>query len=114
MVIEHEGSPLALILTEKKIWTVSLLSFQKKLLLEGGFMEGLSFSSFTLSTEILMISINGWGILLYNINNCQTPVGILSLGDRSWNLNTDDRGNVILLSSERSGYSSLWIYKIRR
>ena len=61
-----------------------------------------------------MIAVNGWGILLYNINNCQTPVGILSLGDRVWNLNTDDRGNLSLLGNERSGYLSWWIFKIRR
>ena len=76
--------------------------------------NGLAFSSMKHTFNHLFIAIANSGVLVYNTNSFGCPIGVLSLGQRQWKLQGDDRGNLSLLSSESTGYSSWWVFKVRR
>lgn len=114
ILLDYDGSPLALALTPNKLIAINLLTFQKKIILQTQLAQGLEFASLNQTLGHCFISIDGWGILIYNVNSFDAPCGVLAFGQRQWKIESDDRGNLSLLSTEANGYTSWWIFKIRR
>ena len=85
-------------MTERQLFTINLVTFQKKSALESGLGQGLQFTSIAYMLNYLFLMIDNWGILVYNLDNLETPAGVLSLGDRQWRLVADDRGNISVIS----------------
>ena len=57
--------------------------------------------SISLTLKHLLLSVNGFGIVVYNIDNLSQPIGVLALGPFMWSVSHNNAGNVVAMGSDR-------------
>jgi hypothetical protein len=93
---------------------VNLVNFKVNNMLRTNLPGHLRCSSISLTFEYLILTIDGFGVLLYQVDNLSEIVGVLALGNSKWQVSCNQNGSVVLVASDEQGRSWASIYKATR
>ena len=101
-----------------KILLINMTTFNIQQILDINPQPGITFSSFILVNNHLVIAMDHFGVVDYQLSSLfeQTadPTGILVLGDCNWSLQKNQQGNIIVEQIDGKNNKMTRIFKLNR
>ena len=70
--------------------------------------------SISVTLKHLLLSVNVYAVVVYNIGNFSQPIGVLAFGPFMWSVAHNSAGNVVAMGSDGQGHQVSHIYKLSR